>query len=62
MHASGRTPYEELHMARFRAPVLEFAEAVLAHKLEQGCDKFKDSCEVGIWMGRVTTTGEHTVG
>ena len=27
-----------------------------------GCDKFKDSWEAGIWMGRVTTTGEHIVG
>ena len=40
--ASGKTPYEELHMARFRSPVLEFAEAVLAHRLEDVRDKFKD--------------------
>ena len=57
-----RLPYEELHMARFRAPALEFAEAVLAHKLEEGRDKVKDSWEAGICMGRVTTTGERIVG
>ena len=49
-------------MARFRSPVLEFAEAMMAHKLEEGRDKFKNSWEVGIWMGRVTTTGEQIMG
>ena len=52
----------DLHMARCRAPVLEFVEAVLANRLEEGRDKVKDSWEAGICMGRVTTTGEHIVG
>ena len=40
-----------------RAPNLEFAEAVLTHRLGEGREQFKDSWEAGLILGRVAPYG-----
>ena len=60
--ASGRTPYEELHMTRYNSPLLQFGESVLARRIMDEKGKLASKWEVGIWLGRSTVTNEHLVG
>ena len=59
---NGRTAFEELRLAKFQAPLLEFGESVLGKDCTDHDSKLASSWRVGLWLGRSEHSGEHILG
>eukprot|EP00959_Pyramimonas_sp_CCMP1952_P043386 907428-Pyramimonas_sp.AAC.1 len=49
-------------MVKYRSPLLNFAENVLAKKSGVPDNRLTSAWQAGVWLGRSTDTDEHIVG
>eukprot|EP00959_Pyramimonas_sp_CCMP1952_P000694 13509-Pyramimonas_sp.AAC.1 len=59
---NGRAAYEDLKMVKYRSPLLNFAEDVLAKKSGVPRDRLTSAWLAGVWLGRSTDADERIVG
>ncbi len=60
--ASGRPPFEELHVTRCGSPLLQFGESALTCRILDDVGKLASKWETVAWLGCAKKTNERLVG
>ncbi|CAK0910250.1 unnamed protein product, partial [Prorocentrum cordatum] len=60
--SSGRTSFEELRLAPYTSPMLEFGETVIGKEHTEPQDKQGTAWCMGLWLGRSSKSDAHLIG